>query len=131
MGKTLEMVGNLLLNRQAILLPCIHDQFTTYIREIVAAKGFHETHVTSRRILSELTANFQHHIAFSCKVRKYGTLVYRRNSNLIRGSFGILHQHKMKVQVTTLKIAVAKNQEHLTIASTISTILFTPKLTHF
>ena len=72
MGNTLVMVGNLLSNRQAILLPCIHDQFTTYVREIVAAKGFQETHVTSRRILSELTANFQHHIAFSCKCASMG-----------------------------------------------------------
>ena len=66
-----------------MVLPCIHDQFTTYVREIVAAKGFQETHVTSRRILSELIANFKHHIAFSCKVQKYRILVYRRNANLI------------------------------------------------
>ena len=61
----------------------VNYQSTTYVREIVAAKGFQETHVTSKRILSELTANFQHHIAFSCKMHKYGTLVYRRNTDHI------------------------------------------------
>lgn len=30
-----------------------------------------------------LTANLGHHIAYSCKVRKYGTLVYRANADLI------------------------------------------------
>ena len=33
-------------------------------------------------ILSDLTANLQHHIAYSCKVHKYGTLIYRPNADL-------------------------------------------------
>ena len=39
--------------------------------------------VSSRWILSELTVNFQHHIAYSCKVRKHGMLVYRPTSDVL------------------------------------------------
>ena len=55
MAKTLVLVGKLLLDGQAILLPSIHDHFNGYVREIVAAKGFQEPQgVTSRWILSDL-----------------------------------------------------------------------------
>ncbi len=83
MSKTLATVARVLLENKAMLLPSIHDMFTTYVREIVATTGLQEPQaVTSRWILSDLTANLKHHIACSCKVRKYGTLVYRRNADL-------------------------------------------------
>ena len=41
------------------------------------------TTLSSRWTLSEVTAKLQHHMVYSCKVRKYGTLVYRPNSDLI------------------------------------------------
>ena len=34
-------------------------------------------------LLSGLTANLKHHIAYSCKVRKYGTILYRPNADLL------------------------------------------------
>ena len=34
-------------------------------------------------LLSGLTANLQHHMTYTCKVRKYGTLIYRPNTDLI------------------------------------------------
>ncbi len=87
MAKKLVTVVKLLVDRQVMLLPSIHDHFTRYVWEIVAAKGFQEPQylkgITSRWILSDLTANLQHHIAYSCKVRKYGTLVYRPNADLL------------------------------------------------
>ena len=33
-------------------------------------------------IIDEITAKYQHHIAYVCKVRKYGTLVYRPTSDI-------------------------------------------------
>lgn len=39
--------------------------------------------VSSRWILSNLTANLKHHVNYTCKVRKYGTLLYRSNSDLL------------------------------------------------
>ena len=39
--------------------------------------------VTSRWTLSNLTPNLKHHISYSCRARKYGTLLYRSKSNLL------------------------------------------------
>ncbi len=86
MSKTLLKVGNILLARQAILLPSINKYFRDCVTDILAAKGCLEPTnlqaVTSRLILSDLTANLKHHITYSCKVRKYGTLVYRPGTDL-------------------------------------------------
>ena len=38
---------------------------------------------TSRWIQSNLTVHLQHHMTYSCRVRKYGTIIYRPHSDLI------------------------------------------------
>ena len=85
-NKMLLDVGNMLLDNQATLLPIICANFHHYAMELTAEKGIEELHelksVNSRWILSEITAKYQHHIAYMCKVRKYGTLVYRPNSDI-------------------------------------------------
>jgi len=40
--------------------------------------------VTPAFILSHLTATLQHHIQYSCPIRKFGTLLFRPGSNLIK-----------------------------------------------
>ena len=86
MAKTLVRVGHILLEKRAILLPSIHSFFMSHARDLAKIKhlGSEEIEaITSRWVLSDLTANLQHHIAYSCKVRKYGTLVYRPNTDLV------------------------------------------------
>ena len=84
MAKTLVTVGKVLLDNQALLLRSIHSIFTKNAKDLAKAKGLLEPQELSFRwILSELTANL-HHMIYSCKVRKYRTLVYRPNSDLIR-----------------------------------------------
>ena len=86
MAKTLVRVGHILLEKRAILLPSIHSIFMSHARDLAKIKhlGSEEIEaITSRWVLSDLTANLQHHIAYSCKVRKYGTLVYRPNTDLV------------------------------------------------
>ena len=39
--------------------------------------------ISSRSVLSEITAKYQHHVTYTCKVRKHGTLVYRHNSDIL------------------------------------------------
>ena len=77
----------MLLGNQALLLPTIHSTFNSHAEDLVKAKGIQEPQelrtVSSRWILSELTVNFQHHIAYSCKVRKHGTLVYRPTCDVL------------------------------------------------
>ena len=86
MNKTLITVGKMLLENQALLLPTIHSTFNKHA-DVVMVKGLQEPQelrtVSSRWILRELTVNFQHHIAYSCKVRKHGTLVYRPTCDVL------------------------------------------------
>ena len=86
MARTVVRVGHILLKKQAILLPSVHNIFMSHARDLLKVKhiGCEEIeHVSSRWVLSDLTANLQHHIAYSCKVRKYGTLIYRPNADLV------------------------------------------------
>jgi len=73
MAKTLVRVGHILLEKRAILLPSIHSIFMSHARDLAKIKhlGSEEIEaITFRWVLSDLTANLQHHIAYSCKVRK-------------------------------------------------------------
>ena len=79
-------VGNILLENRAILLPSFHETFMGHVTDTsrVADISLEDTKdVSSRYILSSLTASLQHHITYSCKVRKYGTLVHRPNADLV------------------------------------------------
>ena len=84
--KTVVSVGNILLENRAILLPSIHETFMGHVTDTsrVADISLEDTKdVSSRYVLSSLTASLQHHITYSCKVRKYGTLVHRPNADLV------------------------------------------------
>ena len=86
MTKTLCTVGEILLNRKAILLPSIQEHFRSYAKDMIAAQSTENLPdvdaVTCRWILSHLIANLHHHVAYSCKVHMYGTLVYRPHTDL-------------------------------------------------
>ena len=80
-------VGKELLNRGALLLPDTQDMFIS-----VASASAHQLQgdveitklVTSQYILSYLTCVLRHHMVYECKVRKFGTLLYRPGSDLTR-----------------------------------------------
>lgn len=79
-------MGQALLQREVLHLPALHDQFQRYATELALASDLDKEgavkSVSSTWLLSGLTANLQHHIAYSCKVRKYGTLIFRPNTDL-------------------------------------------------
>ena len=61
--------------------------------------------VTSQWLLSNLTTALQHHLEYACKAKKYGTILYRPNADLIlllQQSLSKLHQHE-KTQPTAAK----------------------------
>ena len=80
-------VGNALLENRALLLPSIHSGFRQELTTLVNAKGIREpqeyTTLSSRWLLSELVGRLQHHMVYTCKVRKYGTLLYRPSSDIV------------------------------------------------
>ena len=85
MTRVVVSVGRELLDGNVMLLPDVHELFNSNASQL--SQHLHENInipelVTSAYVLSNLTANLQHHIMFSCKVKKYGTLIYRPNSDL-------------------------------------------------
>ena len=78
MAKTVVTVG------KTLLLPKIHSMFINYAQDLANTEDLQETpelkSLSSRWVLSELTAKLQHHMVYSCRIRKY---VYRPNSDLI------------------------------------------------
>ena len=76
--KTVVLVGRVLLREQAMLLPTIHNHFNRYARDLLTRKHFEsklDNLVSARWLLSTLSVKLQHHIAYSCKVLKHGTVV--------------------------------------------------------
>ena len=85
MTRVVVAVGRDLLNGNVMLLPHVHNLFNLYASEL----SYHLREeidtsklVTLANILSNLKTNLQHHIAYCCKTRKHGTLMYRPNADL-------------------------------------------------
>ena len=69
------------------MLPTIHDHFSVNATELIQAiklDGVQNVRelVTSKLLLSKLTVSLQHHMAYTCTVCKYGTLVYKPGKDL-------------------------------------------------
>lgn len=102
MDKTVVHVGEDLLQRKAILLPVAHDFFVEMYDDILASTDLQGTEtktISSIWVLSNLTNALQHHLVYSCKARKYGTLLYRPNTDLVsllQQSLFKLRQHEKK-----------------------------------
>jgi len=85
MTRVVVAVGRDLLNGGVMLLPDVHNLFNLYASELSShLREEIDTSklVTSANILSNLKVNLQHHIAYSCKTRKHGTLIYRPNADI-------------------------------------------------
>ena len=86
-NRMLIAVGTMLMENRATLLPTICSDFNQHAKDLTAAQGIQEPpelkSISSRWILSEITAKYQHHVTYACKVRKHGTLVYKPTSDLL------------------------------------------------
>ena len=90
-------VGETILKHEAILLPQVHEVFSTFVTETISAsnlEGIGEPKglVTARYILSTLTTALQHHLSYVCKVKRYGTLLYRSNGDSLHALTCSLHK---------------------------------------
>ena len=84
-----KVVAIELLSNSALLLPVIHEWFCSHLDALIASQqiktkdvGDVNQLVRARWILSNLTVNLQHHISYTCTTRKFGTLIFRSNSDL-------------------------------------------------
>ena len=97
---TVIYVGEELLQRKVILLPVVHD--SGCFHEILTEgdlQGIEKTSVTSLWVLSNLTSDMQQHLVFSYKTCKYGTVLYRPNTDLhpiLQQALWKLHQYELQ-----------------------------------
>ncbi len=77
----------MMVTSMTLPLPTVYDMLCQYTDELLRANNLESEAikklVTSRWVLSSLTATLQYHIAYKCTVRKYGTLIYRPNTDLL------------------------------------------------
>ena len=105
--KMLMDVGEMLLENNATLLPTVCASFHHYATELAVEHGIEELKlVNSRWILCEIKAKYQHHVACVCKVRKYGTLVYRPTSDI----HALLSEALWKIKNSKLGRSEAKDE---------------------
>ena len=82
MIRTTKIVATNLLTNSALLLPEIYENFCSHLTTLITSHQINCDNVDIRQlirarwILSNLTANLQHHISYSCTTRKFGTLIY-------------------------------------------------------
>ena len=87
MTKTTILVGNILIDKQACLPPTVYDHCVQLAYDMLSStdvqiEGDVNDLVSSRWILSNLVLNLEHHISYHCRVRKYGTVLYRSDVDL-------------------------------------------------
>ena len=109
-NRMLIAVGTMLLENRATLLPTICSDFNQHAKDLTAAQGIQEPpelkSISSRWILSEITAKYQHHVTYACKVRKHGTLVYRPTSDLLT----VLSEAMWKLKQVNLNVEPVRSE---------------------
>ena len=84
MIRTTKIVATNLLTNSALLLPEIYENFCSHLTTLITSHQINCDDVDIRQlirarwILSNLTANLQHHISYSCTTRRFGTLICDR-----------------------------------------------------
>ena len=88
MKRVIVYVDKQLVDRNALLLPSVHDLLFQYIIEVLRAHNLGSENITKlvtfRWVLSTLKATLQNHmnIVYTCTVHEYGTSIYRPNTDL-------------------------------------------------
>ena len=87
MREVVIYVGRELLKHRALLLPKIYTMLCKKAKDTVKLYNLDcTTDVTSivstRWVLSSITASLEGHVQYHCAVRKYGTVIYRQSSDL-------------------------------------------------
>ena len=87
MHKTIIHVAEMLLEGECLLLPSIHAFFNRSVEATSSVLRCESddiiNSITSRWILSNLTSALSPHLNCACKVRKHGTIIYRKNGDLL------------------------------------------------
>ena len=78
-------VGNELLKNHATLLQVIYKQFIEQMKSLLVYSKLEidvEKLATARWLHNQLATSFKHHIAYACKIKKHGTILFRKGKEL-------------------------------------------------
>ena len=92
----IKTVGQRLLRNEVILLSTAHNLFCLHATEIDSSVHAKEL-TTARCLLGHLSSHLGHHMSYSCKVRKYGTLVYRPNTDFVLAISRLLWEQRKPI----------------------------------
>ena len=89
-------VGKCILAQESILLPQVHTLFVRAVQNLLdegSDIGDRDvnTLVTARWILNSLKCTFQHHLDTACKIKRHGTILYRRGGDILMSLSKALH----------------------------------------
>lgn len=114
MQQTCIYVGEALLNDEAMLLPSVHTFFHQQVQEISGVYNINTTNtelessVTPRWILSNLTNALKHHLKTICKIKKHGTILYRKDGDMLGALSKALHKNKLLTNSTNESVNPSK-----------------------
>ena len=82
------LVGETLLDQNAILLPEVWEYFEKIFQDVIMGIGLspqHELHSMANPnwLLSQISVHLQQHMAYKCSVKCYGTVLYRNGGDLL------------------------------------------------
>ena len=81
-------VGESLLKQNALLLPVVYEFFQSKLMEIMKVRGIvpnQDIHIIANPnwLRSQLSSLLEHHMAYRCSVKRYGTVLYRYGGDLV------------------------------------------------
>ena len=102
---TIVLVGQELLGGNVLLLPTVYDKFVEMIHfySQLLQTDTQYTAVSTTWLLSNLSSALEHHLVSSCKIRKYGTMLHRPNTDFAAVLQKALYQIRQNEQVEALK----------------------------
>ena len=82
---TVIHVAKRLLDNHALRLQCVHSTFQSEIEKLLPLSSLH--HIpdklgTPRWLLSQLSSSLQHHMSYTCRVKKHGVILFRQGREL-------------------------------------------------
>ena len=114
-------VGNALLKQTALLLP---DMYEYFVEKVRATTDKHKiccsndllSVASSNWLRSQLSGYLQHHLAYKCTSKRYGTLLYHTGGDLIHALSVALAQNRSKTNQTHIQ----RDNTHTQLNSTVS-----------
>ena len=98
-------VGEELLEQRALLLPTAYDWFTSEVNQILRLRNQSIPNTELNEVASpqwlrsQFSSLLKQHIAFFCKIKKYGTVLYRYGGDLLHSLNIALGQHRLNQQL--------------------------------